>query len=255
VELKTVKWTKPLLMLTMPNSGSTWFARLLAERLPGCRYYDKEFFNPVCNLKHELTLRRNFGSELVSCYRNIASPGDSYIDDDIVLTWGAENYNFTKECQSGFKLDAFLRHFRVFVFLRPEEESFPPNRARVWSFYEHAWHSLQYHGYMLKAETTFDRALEAYRIIYAHIVSGAKRRGVPTIYYSDLFDEREVVRERLERAIGYSGDDLVDAAIATRVRSSRTTACTLVDVGLRYAPLSGSPERDPLPRGGRLAPW
>jgi hypothetical protein len=223
VELKSVKWTKPLLMLTMPNSGSTWFAKLLAERVPGCRYYDKEFFNPVCNLKHELTLRRNFGSELISCYRNIASPGDSYVDDDIVDTWGTENYNFTKECQSGFKLDAFLRHFRVFVFLRPEEESFPPKRARVWSFYEHAWHSLQYHGYLLKAETTYDRALEAHQVIYAHIVSHAKARGIPTIYYSDLFDEREALRDRLERAVGYSGDDLADAVIATRVRSSRAT--------------------------------
>src|SRR3974390_771818 len=216
-----MRWTKPWLMLTMPKSGSMWFAKLLGERLPGCRYYDKEFFNPVCNLKHELTLRRNFGSELVSCYQNIASPGDSYIDDDIVATWYAENYNFTKECQSGFKLDSFLRHFRVFVFLRPEEESLPPNRARVWSFYEQAWHSLPYHGYLLKAETTVDRAFEAFRIIYAHIVSDAKRRGVPTIYYSDLFDEREVVRERLEEATGYSGDNLVDAVMATRARSCR----------------------------------
>ena len=54
-----------VLMLTLPNSGSTWFAKLVAG-LPGCRYYEKEFFNPVCNLKHELVLRRNFGSELVS---------------------------------------------------------------------------------------------------------------------------------------------------------------------------------------------
>jgi hypothetical protein len=216
-----VNWTKPLLMLTMPNSGSTWFAKLLAERLPGCRYYDKEFFNPICNLKHELKLRRNFGSELVDCYKNIASPGDLYIDHDIGSTWGTENYNFTKECQSGFKLEAFLRHFRVFVFLRPEAESFPPNRARVWSFYEHAWYSLQYHGYSLKAETTVDRALEAYRIIYAHIVSDAKRRRVPIIFYSDLFDQREILRERLAQALGYESDDLVDAAIATRVRSDR----------------------------------
>jgi hypothetical protein len=217
-------WTKPLLMLTMPNSGSTWFAKLLAERLPGCRYYDKEFFNPVCNLKHELILRRNFGSELIDCYRNIASPGDLSIDDDIAATWGTETYNFTKECQSGFKLEAFLRHFRVFAFLRSEAESFPPNRARVWSFYEHAWHSLQYHGFSLRAETTISRSLEAYRIIYAHIASDAERHFVPIIHYNDLFDEREILRERLARALGYESDDLVDSVIATRVRSDRARA-------------------------------
>jgi hypothetical protein len=216
-----MNWTKPLLMLTMPNSGSTWFAKLLAEGLPGCRYYDKEFFNPVCNLKHELTLRRNFGSELVGCYKNIASPGDVYIDDDIVSTWGMENYNFTKECQSCFKLEAFLRHFRVFVFLRPEAESFPPNRARVWSFYEHAWYSLQYHGYQLEAETVVDRVLEAHRIIYAHMLCDAERRRVPIVFYSDLFAEPEALRERLARALGYESEDLVDAVIATRVRSDR----------------------------------
>jgi len=214
-------WTKPLLMLTMPNSGSTWFANLLAGCLPGCRYYEKEFFNPVCNLKHEIRLRRNFGSELVSCYQNIASPGDANIDDDIIATWGSENYNFTKECQSAFKLEAFLRHFRVFAFVRPEAESFPPNRARVWSFYEHAWHSLAYHGYTLHAETTPDRAIEAYRVIYSHILADAARHGVPIIYYSDLFDEREALRVKLAKAIGSDSDMILDAVIATRVRADR----------------------------------
>ena len=212
---------KPLLMLTMPNSGSTWFAKLVGAHLPGCRYYEKEFFNPVCNLKYDLILRRNFGSELVSCYRNIASAGDAHIDEDIQATWGAENYNFTKECQSAFKLEAFLRHFRVFAFLRPEAESFPPNRARVWSFYEHAWHSLAHHGHTLRAETTPDRAVEAYRVIYAHIVSDAERLGVPVIYYADLFGEREALRGLLAEALGSDSDAILDAVIATRLRADR----------------------------------
>jgi len=214
-------WAEPLLMLTMPNSGSTWFAKLIASCLPDCRYYDKEFFNPVCNLKHEIILRRNFGSELASCYLNIASAGDAHIDDDITATWGSENYTFTKECQSAFKLEAFLRHFRVFVFLRPTIESFPPNRARVWSFYEHAWHSLKFHGFVVSAETTADRAIEAHCAIYSHLKSEAERRGVPIIYYGDLFDEREALRARLTEAIGYDDDAIVDAVIATRVRADR----------------------------------
>ena len=48
--------TKPLLMQGLPNSGSTWFASVAGQHIPGCRYYDKEFFNPVCNMKHEVHL-------------------------------------------------------------------------------------------------------------------------------------------------------------------------------------------------------
>src|SRR5450759_2213135 len=147
---------KPLLMLSLPNSGSTWFAAVLARHLPDCRYYEKEFFNPICNLKHEAVLRRNFGSELVCCYRNIALPGDARIDDDIRNTWGVEDYTFTKECQSAFKLPAFVRHFKCFVMLRSREQTFPPGRVRVWSFYEHAWFALLNAGYDLHAETTMD---------------------------------------------------------------------------------------------------
>ena len=218
-------WTKPLLMLTMPNSGSTWLAKIIADYLPGCRYYEKEFFNPVCNMKHEIVLRRNFGSELVSCFQNIASPGDAHIDHDIRATWGVERYNFTKECQSAFKLEAFLRHFRVFVFLRSEDESFPPTRARVWSFYEHAWYSLQLHGHALNAETTVDRAREAHRVIYAHLFADARRRAVPIIHYRDLFDDKALLRERLEEAIGCDDDaSVLDAIVATRVRTERAPA-------------------------------
>jgi hypothetical protein len=98
---------------------------------------------------------------------------------------------------------------------------FPPSRARVWSFYEHAWHALNHHGYAMNAETTRDRAIEAHRAIYSHLVADAGRRGVPVIYYGDLFDEREALRARLAEAVGYNGDAIVDAVIATRMRADR----------------------------------
>src|ERR1700759_2119445 len=103
--------TSDLLMQTLPNSGSTWLANLLARHLPGCRY-SEEFFNPLRNPKYESILSRRFGCELISCYRNIALDGDRCIDDDIRNTWGMEGFSFTKEVFSPFKLEAFTRHFR-----------------------------------------------------------------------------------------------------------------------------------------------
>lgn len=216
---------KPLLMLTLPNSGSTWFAAAIAKHLPGCRYYDKEFFNPVCNLKHEVVLRRNFGSELVSCYRNIALPGDGAIDDDIRATWGSENYTFTKECQSAFKLPVFMRHFQCFAFLRSADDTFPPRRARVWSFYEHAWFALRDAGYDALVETTLQgRAREAHATLQARIQFDADALGVPLLWHRELFSHSFVVRERLRGALGWVSDALVEEIFSTRQSFARPGA-------------------------------
>ena len=42
------------MMLSLPNSGTDWLCRILAKHGRGdaLRYYDKEFFNPICNLKY-----------------------------------------------------------------------------------------------------------------------------------------------------------------------------------------------------------
>jgi hypothetical protein len=57
----------------------------------------------------------------------------------------------------------------VFVLLRPLEQSLPPGRVRVWSFYEHAWWSLKRRGFDVGAVKTSDRAKEAFGIIYEAI--------------------------------------------------------------------------------------
>jgi hypothetical protein len=205
---------KPLLMQSLPNSGSTWFAALLSEYIPGCRYYDKEFFNPVCNIKHELVLREHFGSELVSCYRNIALPGGSGIDAAISSTWGAESYTFTKECNSAFKLPVFVDHFACFVFLRAEHNTFPPGRVRVWSFYEHAWHALRESGHHLTGHSIEQRAREAHTILTGVILEQAEVLGIPVIWWEDVFKDPQAVVEQL-RAVTEVDDDMVDALSAS----------------------------------------
>lgn len=170
--------TKPsLLMMTLPNSGSTWLAEVIAKHSSWNRYC-MEFFNPIRSPKHFLTLSRNFGCELLQCYRNIAEPGDEMIDHDIRESWGIEDFNFTKEVFSPFKLEAFMRHFRCFVLLRDLGDTFPPKRARIWSFYEHAWFALREQGMVDGRATHFEeRAMQAHGVMYQAIAVDAARLG------------------------------------------------------------------------------
>ena len=214
---------KPLLMQTLPNSGSTWFGNLLGQHIPGCNYFNKEFFNPICNLKHEAVLKRNFGSELVSCYRNIATPGDEHIDADIEATWGSENFTFTKECNSAFKLPVFVRHFNCFVFLRSAANTFPPGRVRVWSFYEHAWWALHEEGFDLDAITTKDRAVEAHAILTNIIREDALALGVPIITYEETMADPACIMERL-RTVTEVSDSLIEGIAATGWMRAREAA-------------------------------
>jgi hypothetical protein len=133
------------------------------------------------------------------------------IDRDIVQTWGAESFNFTKEVWSPFKLEAFSRHFRCFVLVRSEEESFPPSRARVWSFYEHAWHALKLRGVGLFETTIHGRAVEAHTIMQRRVIADADWLGVPVIRYEELFEDHSAVAACLRRAFG---DDVSDAVVA-----------------------------------------
>lgn len=174
---------KPLMMLSLPNSGSTWLAGCIAETVPDCRYAE-EFFHPMRNERHELVLRAVFGCELVSCYRNIVMPGG---EDVIRNAWIGAGFNFTKDVFSPFKLEAFLNAgFDCFVLLRAAEYSFPPTRLRVWSFYEHAWWALRDAGYPMNAFTMRGRAIEAHGIMQAALLQDARRLGVPVLWTGDL---------------------------------------------------------------------
>jgi hypothetical protein len=190
---------KPLLMLSLPNSGSTWLGEVIAESL-GLRYF-AEYFNPLRNPDHEEVLCRNFGCELATCYQNIASPGDHNIDSDIRGTWFTEEHEFTKEVFSPFKLEAFSRHFECFALLRRPELVFPPTRLRIWSFYEHAWVALHTRN-GLAARTCRERAREAHAVLAQQIRDDARRLNVPLIEYDDLFGCRATVERALTRALG-----------------------------------------------------
>ena len=204
-----------LLMLTLPNSGSSWLADLIARHTDWSRY-SMEFFNPLRSPKHYETLARNFGCELAACYQNIASPGDEWIDDDIRQSWGLEQFNFTKEVFSPFKLEAFTRHFRCFVLQRSAEDTFPPKRIRIWSFYEHAWFALRDAGYCDGKPRHFEaRALAAHAVMQSMMLLDAQRLGVPVLQYRDLFDDA-ALPGKLQAAIGDTDGRLLAAIKESR---------------------------------------
>lgn len=207
--------TPSLLMMTLPNSGSTWLAEVIAKHSSWSRYC-MEFFNPIRSPKHYSVLSRQFGCELMACYRAIAEAGDEMIDHDIRESWGMEEFNFTKEVFSPFKLEAFTRHFRCFVLLRDLGDTFPPKRARVWSFYEHAWFALLEHGLVDGRLTHFEeRAWQAHTVMSQAIAGEAMRLGVPIIRYRELFDD-EGLAARLEAAIGECDGRLLSAIQESR---------------------------------------
>lgn len=63
---------KQWMMLSLPNSGSTWIGKILGKHSRILNYYDKEFFSPNCNPMHRELIADGFGSEPVAYYRNIA---------------------------------------------------------------------------------------------------------------------------------------------------------------------------------------
>lgn len=57
---------KPLLMLSLPNSGSSWLAELIAANTSWNRYF-MEYFNPLRNIVWYHELSKGFGCELIDC--------------------------------------------------------------------------------------------------------------------------------------------------------------------------------------------
>jgi hypothetical protein len=216
------KLVDSLALLSLPNSGSTWFAQQIAEHTDWNRYR-MEFFNPLRNPKHYSRLAQHFGCELISCYSNIATGDCHGIDADIRATWGEEDYNFTKEVFSPFKLPVFARNFRCVVLLRAEEDSFPPDRARIWSFYEHAWYALCEAGIKLRGDTVEERARSAAACMSRRLEADARALEIPVIHYRDLFNDG-MLRTTLQGALGECTDELYASIRETRKMRDRLVA-------------------------------
>ena len=179
--------SKPHLLLSLPSSGSDWLAGCIA-RATGWRYFDKEFFNPICNPIPEV--ESGFGCEMVSHYRKIAKPIPS---DAAWNAWKQSGYDFNKEVFCAFNVPWFAKRFKCCALLRRCEDTFPPKRARVMSWYDAIWHSCLLAGYSVTAEASAERAREAHAHASSQLRKDCGSRGIFVIEYERLQDEAYVV--------------------------------------------------------------
>ena len=215
---------KPIMMLGMPNCGSTWLAPIIAT-YSGLSYYDKEFFNPGTNPLHREEIASGFGSEQVSTYMNIANDVEKHSDAlDAIFesTWAKYTWDFDKEVYMAWKLPWVTRHFTCFVLDRKPGSLFPASRANVLIWYEAIHHSLMAHGRveLTAKRTLLSRAMLAHRIGRELLL----RAGLPIIDL-DVFSygtPTRIARELREVPVHMNVDAVVAEVMATRKTSRKT---------------------------------
>jgi hypothetical protein len=190
---------RPIVLFSLPNTGTDWFVGLFLRQNPALRYF-REFFNPVCNPTYEDELNRSFGCEMVDNYAMIARPLRQH-DPVFQRTWAKEQYNFTKENYSAFKLDWFLSKFDGFVLYRRAELTLPGSRLQVKTWYDAMYGSLLRNRWTLEpdvrllidfavaeANTIAKRMVAAYVIYYYKLLKDAHRLNMPVLNYDLLMN-------------------------------------------------------------------
>lgn len=185
------------MMLSLPNMGTDWLAEKYTQHNPNLKYF-REFFNPITNQRYLDVLGRAWGSEMVSNHRNIAAPAVP-LEDVFQSTWMQNDYNFTKENYSPFRVEFFSKKFKCFVLLRKTELVFPPSRWEVIAWYDAIWNSLIVNKKDLEpriiklvefaerhADTGNKKCVAACEICSHKLNTDAKLFNVPVVHYESL---------------------------------------------------------------------
>lgn len=215
---------RPWLCLSLPNSGSDWFADLVAQCTPRARYYHKEFFNPVTNWPHMAELATVFGCELPSTLNNLYRQMNRMRDDEdqaamlavIDKTWGAQQeWNCNKEVWSFGNAEIFKDRFVLWGLTRSADTLFPPSRARVWAWYD----VIAYAAGLLSTSTEFDqRCRQAHGFATELLLEDADRHEFPVLEYDKIVSGTpdEVMQEIDKLCVTHSIVDGVDRDLLFR---------------------------------------
>ena len=209
------------MILSLPNSGTDWLCPILATH-GHLRYYEKEYFNPICNLEHGELLSQAFGCEMVSSHRNIGERPNADEETIYRYTWALQNdWNFDKENFSAFKVPFFNEHFRLVFLHRAFDSIFPPSRLRVWSWYDAIWNGLVERDRLADLPLPLAlRVAEAHRECWKEMRAQADVIGAPVLDYDLLCTaDYEAVREHLDR--GWIGDVVDVSAAAQEILTTR----------------------------------
>ena len=215
------------MILSLPNSGTDWLCRILAQhgRGDGLRYYDKEFFNPICNLKYATVLEGPFGCELASCFENIGVRSELQARDleaAYRASWEMEGYNFDKENFSALKVPFFAQHFDIVFLYRPADNVFPPSRLRVWAWYDAIYTAMVANGEIEADQLDLqERALAAHKACWDIMRDAAKRFDAPILDYETLCKASTESAVAYHLNVGWIAEAVDVKAAAREVFASR----------------------------------
>lgn len=201
---------KPLMMMTLPSSGSTWLADVIVREL-GLVAHQKsaEFFQPLTNLGLYEPLSRCFGSENPSCMSNITTMPKKDEFEYAVAQFHKHGYTFCKEVFQFYHTPMFVNHFRVFFLYRSAEDTFPPRRLRVLSWYDAIATSIESNiGNRFSKTNLLARSIEAHEWCWGYLIKGyAEAYGLPILDYHVISNGGDDA-VRMELGKVFAGSDL-----------------------------------------------
>ncbi len=179
-----------LIIFSQSNSGSTWLTSCLRPEYHN-RLFPKEYFNSVLNHKVQRFTYGVVGNEIdwkELCYRATQDE----VDEMIRCTWNdQQTYNVTKENYLAFRMHQFCRHFSHAIMLRRDIKwCFPPERARVKTWYN-AWYQSMIYNKRIpfqveEPRTHQEKAVFAWQVVAWKMEQQASDLQIPTIDYDDL---------------------------------------------------------------------
>jgi len=218
-----------MILFSTPNSGSDWFASMLIAGDPKKRYF-REFFNPITNDKYIDDLAGGFGCEFITTYKNIARLDKRICEEIYQKTWQKEQFNFTKENYSVFKIPFFVEKFDCIGLTRKIEHSFPPRRRdHVFWWYDCIYNSMVANfdtlppktKKMLKISENTLSSIEHKILMCNHIYQETLKEycndyKIPIIEWESLVDKKEVIKELTKLPYDLNLEAMVEFALETK---------------------------------------
>jgi hypothetical protein len=224
---------KPIILISAPNNGTDWICRTITDSERKLKYF-REFFNPITNKKYTNELSCAFGCEYVSCYEKIAQYNKEECKSAYQKTWLKEQYDFTKENYSVFKIPFFAEQFRCFAMIRQIKNSFPPNRENeVLCWYDAIFNSMVLNVDNLPIKTSNkiriakksisikEKVIMSYIIYQEAMIDYCKEYEIPIIEWENLMGDESVLFKEVEKIEFIDSKRWIDSIIKTRIHKER----------------------------------
>lgn len=216
---------KPMMLVSFPQQGTDFFCDNL-NKTTSIKYF-REFFNPLCNKKHEENLKLYCGDERKDYYKNICLELQPEQYQNLIrMTWGTENYNFTKENYSPCNILNHASIFSIISLFRHRSLTIPTtfphlSHATLKSFLEN---DSKYPAMMALKQEVLKMHLNSHqKEVIAHLVnwyilfkgfeeiSTQKiQKNIPVLSYADLILLSEAnLFQLLKSALPFNDDDML----------------------------------------------